>query len=36
MLIEELKFDFRIYVLVKNINPLKIFMYPEGLARFST
>ncbi|EAR97536.2 tubulin-tyrosine ligase family protein (macronuclear) [Tetrahymena thermophila SB210] len=35
-LIDGLKFDFRIYVLIKNINPLKIFMYPEGLARFAT
>lgn len=36
LLIDDLKFDFRIYVLIKNIQPLKIFMYPEGLARLAT
>ncbi len=35
-LIDNLKFDFRVYVLLKSIYPLKIFMYPEGLARFAT
>lgn len=35
-LLDGLKFDFRIYVLIKNLDPLKIFMYPEGLARFAT
>ncbi|MFN9909917.1 MAG: hypothetical protein ACK56F_28000 [bacterium] len=30
------KFDCRLYVLIKNINPLKIFLYKDGLARFAT
>jgi len=35
-LIDNLKFDLRIYVLIKSINPLKIFIYKEGMARFAT
>ena len=30
------KWDLRIYVLVTNINPLTVFIYEDGLVRFST
>lgn len=32
-LIDGLKFDFRIYALLKSLHPLKIYLYPEGLTR---
>lgn len=35
-LIDNLKFDIRLYVLVASCDPLKIFLYHDGIVRFAT
>ena len=35
-LIDNFKFDLRIYILVTSMDPLRVFMYKDGLVRLST
>ena len=35
-LINKLKYDFRVYVLISGLSPLKIYLYTDGLVRFTS
>jgi tubulin polyglutamylase TTLL6/13 len=35
-LVDELKYDLRIYVMVYGVNPLRVYMHKYGIVRFCT
>jgi tubulin polyglutamylase TTLL6/13 len=35
-LIDGMKYDLRVYVFVNGMNPLRVYVYKDGLARFAT
>lgn len=35
-LVDGFKYDLRIYVYVNGVNPLRVYIYKDGLARFAT
>ncbi len=35
-LLDDLKYDLRIYVLLYGINPMRVYIHEQGIARFAT